>query len=316
MNKVYIFISGLLCGALLVIFLNSKQPSSNILKKNEFSFQLLQVNRSKWQQNKLVVIPAVSNEINWTTPMTWPSWLREGLQSSSKYQVYLYQRISPNSTSPYNWPYAPNVHEEAGLYIQFIYDHYHDLPDKMLFLHGDPFGHTPHPIEAALCVRDDVHYANINSLSFKDRAWSVWPRDKTDNIALMYKCALYVLSLFGFDGEAQLNPENITPKDDNVISAKCCGQFFVTKERIRHYTYEQWSAVYQANLKPYCASENAVEITGERDIKWFGGSFEHLWHVILGLNPTNMHIPLANTHSDECHLFRSPCQGSPCANHT
>jgi len=184
----------------------------------------------------------------------------------------------------------------------------------MLFIHGDPFAHTPHPIEAALCIRDDVHYANINSLWFADRSWSTWAIDKNDSMALMYKCAIYLLTLFGFDADAQLNPDNIQPKDQSAITAPCCAQFFVTKERIQYYTYEQWSSVYNASLEPYCASPNAIEITGEPDIKWFGGSFEHLWHIILGLHSSKIPLPKPKTNSDLCHLFRSSCKGSPCLN--
>ena len=184
----------------------------------------------------------------------------------------------------------------------------------MLFLQGNPIKHSRYPIEAAQCIRDDVHFANINFQWIQDRPWSIWARDPTDNIGLMYKCAVHLLSLFGFDGEAQLNPNNRTPKDNNVISTKCCAQFYVTKERIHHYTYEQWSSLYNASLEPYCRSELDRDVPGKKDTKWFGGAFEHLWHVILGLHPTDMPTPRNKTVTDQCHLFRSSCKGSPCSN--
>jgi hypothetical protein len=286
----------ILFGVLSIIFITSKSAQKRLLTAFRMPVSTATIipslNRSKWEVNKLVVIPAIWKEIDWANHSSWPFWLRQGLASQS-YHVHLYQRIDPNSTAPYDWPYCPNIHEEAGVYLQFIYDYYHDLPNKMLFIHGNPYAHSSHPIEAAQCIRDDVHYANINNnnLWIKDRAWSVWARDQNDSIAMMYKCAKHLLTLFGFDGEAQLNPNNIIPKDNNTISTFCCAQFFVTKERIHHYTYEQWSSVYHELFKPYCASEYAVEIPGEPDIKWFGGSFEHLWHVILGLHSTNMPSP-------------------------
>jgi hypothetical protein len=183
----------------------------------------------------------------------------------------------------------------------------------MLFLHGNPYLHSRHPIETAQCVRNDVHYININNRWIQNRRWSVWLRDPKDNIGMMYKCAKRLLTLFGFDGEAQLNPENTIPEDDNVISTYCCAQFYVTKERIHHYTYKQWSSLYHASLEPFCTTKYDRETPGKVGVKWFGGSFEHLWHVILGLNPTNMPLPINKTNTDRCHFFRLSCKKSPCS---
>ena len=169
--------------------------------------------QSKWEKNKLVVIPAIWKEITWANRASWPIWLRAGLDlsgnASRSYHIHLYQRIDPHSKPPYDWPYCQNVHEEAGVYLKFIYDYYHDLPDKMLFIQGSPLAHSSHPIEAAQCIRDDVHYANVNHYWIQDRSWSYWPRDPADKIGLMYKCATRLLALSGFNGEAQLNLKNI-----------------------------------------------------------------------------------------------------------
>jgi hypothetical protein len=308
-------------GALIMLFISNKKTRGKLLTvvRTPISTSSITGNskQSKWQKNRLVVIPAVWKEINWANPSTWPLWLRQGLDlfnnASRSYDIHLYQRIDPNSTAPYNWPYSVNVHEESGVYLKFIYDYYDDLPDKMLFLHAKPYAHSPHPIEAAQCIRDDVHYASVNTYWIQDRPWTFWPRDPDDNVALMYKCAKRLLTLFGFDGEAQLNPNNKTPKDENVISAMCCAQFYVTKERIRHYTYEQWSSLYRASLEPFCTSERDRETPGVPGIKWFVGSFEHFWHVILGFHPINMSPPEAKTHTDQCHFFRSSCNGSLCS---
>ncbi|CAF1422761.1 unnamed protein product [Adineta steineri] len=272
---------------------------------------------SKWKTNQLVVIPAIWKEIDWYNRSSWPLWLREGLNLTNNplpsYHVHLYQRIDPNSTYPYDWPYCANVHEEAGLYLKFIYEYYHDLPDKMLFIQGDVHVHSPYPIETVQCIRDDVHYASINFFWNIERPWSFWPRDPTDNIGLMYKCAVRLLHLFGFNGRAQLNPEGKTPRDDNVVTAICCAQFYVTKQRIHHYTYKQWASLYRASLQPYCTTELDRETPGKKGIKWFGGSFEHLWHVILGLYATDMPAQIPGTNTDPCHLFYPSCKGSPCS---
>ncbi|CAF1301065.1 unnamed protein product [Rotaria sp. Silwood1] len=255
-------------------------------------------------------------EIDWSNQSSWPLWLRAGLHmtgnNSVPYRVHLYQRIDPQSRPPYNWPYCRNVKQEAGIYLQFIYDYYYDLPEKILFIHGDPFTHSPHPIEAALCIRDDVHYASVNSFWIQDRPWIVWRRDPISQISLLYHCASRLLKLLGYDAELQLNPTKINPKDTNLISTYCCAQFYVTKQRIHHYTYEQWSKLYHVSQEPYCTAEHVPEKTGIPEEKRFGVAFEHLWHVILGLHSTNMQPSINGTNTDRCHLFRLSCAGSPC----
>ncbi|CAF1499009.1 unnamed protein product [Adineta steineri] len=286
--------------------------SKDVLLENSIA------NKSKWKKNRLVIIPAIYNEIKWNNNSTWPFWLRQGLDLFNKnlsrsYDIYLYQRIDPNCNPPYTWPYSPNMHEEAGVYLKFIYDFYYDLPDKMLFIHAKPTQHSLQPIEASQCIRDDVYYTTINDLWIQNRPWTSKMRDPIDNQSLIYKCAKHLLNLFGFDGEAQLNPDNQQPNDHNVISAMCCAQFYVRKERIHHYTYEQWSSVYNASLQPYCTHILDREFPGRMvGVKYFGGSLEFLWHIILGLHPAYMLPPRTNTNTDLCHLFYPSCRGSLC----
>ncbi|CAF1640057.1 unnamed protein product, partial [Adineta ricciae] len=76
--------------------------------------------------------------------------------------------------------------------------------------------------------------------------------------------------------------------------------------------YKQWSAVYRASLEPYCTTPADRETPGQEGGKYFGGSLELLWHVILGLHPVNMAAPIPRTNTDPCHTFRSSCKNSPC----
>ncbi|CAF1250883.1 unnamed protein product [Adineta ricciae] len=312
--KCFIFVI-LFFGISMIAFINI-QTSKDIVC-NFFLRTISNTNQSQWRKNRLVIVPAVHNEIDWHKPTTWPQWLRDGLDLfnnslSRPYDVYLYQRLDPYSKSPFNWPYCKNVHEEAGVYLKFIYDFYYDLPDKMLFVHAKPQQHSLYPIEAAQCIRDDVYYASVNNIWFGKRPWIAANPDPIDNITLMYKCAKRILSFFGIDGEAQLNPTDLKQKDMSIYSTMCCAQFYVRKERIHHYTYEQWSAAYNASLEPYCTSPLDRERPGLPGVKSFGSSFEFLWHIILGLEAPDMPEPRAKTTSDLCHLFRSSCFGSLC----
>ena len=182
----------------------------------------------------------------------------------------------------------------------------------MLFIHAKPFQHSLRPFEAAQCIRDDVYYTTINNRWIQNHPWTSTMYDLTDNQTLIYKCAKRLLALFGYDGDAQLNPRNIQPKEHSVVSTMCCAQFYVRKERILHYTYEQWSAVYNASLQPYCATPLDRELPGGPGMKWFGGSFEYLWHIILGLYPADMLPPRAKTTTGLCRYFRPSCKGFSC----
>ncbi|CAF1058498.1 unnamed protein product [Adineta steineri] len=274
--------------------------------------------RSKWPRNTLVVVPAIWKEINWTNPSNWSSWLREGLElyatKPRTYHVHLYQRFDPSSNYPYNYPYCMNIREESGVYLQFIHDYYHDLPDKMLFIHGNPFVHTKlDPIQSALCFHDDVQFASVNDNRefIKKRSWTYWPRDPSDNIGLMYKCAKRILYSFGYFADSILNPNDLKRKDENLISAFCCAQFYVTKARIHHYTYEQWVKLYDMIREPYCTTPTE-NTDGLKDIQWFGGTLEHLWHVILGLSEVDSPLPIAKTTTDRCMWLRPSCRERTC----
>ena len=83
---------------------------SSCRTQNLKSTTIPSTNRSRWSDDKLVAIPAIGKEIDWANRSNWPSWLVQGLNSESLYQVHLYQRIDPNSTPPYDWPYCANRH--------------------------------------------------------------------------------------------------------------------------------------------------------------------------------------------------------------
>ena len=97
--------------------------------------------KSKWEKNKLVVIPAVWKEINWANRSSWPTLVAS---RSCLYLIILHDHMMFISTNVLIQIQhflmigliVQIVHEEAGIYLKFIYDYYHDLPDKMLFIHG------------------------------------------------------------------------------------------------------------------------------------------------------------------------------------
>jgi hypothetical protein len=66
-----------------------------------------------------------------------------------------------------------------------------------------------------------------------------------------------------FGGRIMIRFTDIKLEDNNITSTICCAQFYGTKERVHHYTYEQW--LYRASLEPYCTTEFDDDTPG---IEW------------------------------------------------
>jgi len=79
----------------------------------------------------------------------------------------LYQRHLPER--PY---YSPNYGNEAGIYLQFIVEHYDSLPEQVVFLQGDPASHIDMAYlgETIACLRPGrVRYMSFSNLFLLDR---------------------------------------------------------------------------------------------------------------------------------------------------
>ena len=72
--------------------------------------------------------PTVVVVAHWNEDLTW---LRSG--GFAELPRVLYQRKDPNA--PY---YSPNFGFEAGVFLQFIVEHYDALPEQVVVLQGDP----------------------------------------------------------------------------------------------------------------------------------------------------------------------------------
>ena len=57
---------------------------------------------------------------------------RQQFQNSSTVTFVIYQRLRPSEPN-----YSPNIGAEGGVHIQFILDHYNDLPLQTVFMNDD-----------------------------------------------------------------------------------------------------------------------------------------------------------------------------------
>lgn len=114
-----------------------------------------------------VIVPSVYHEYsdhNFLLRMNSSEWMR-----NYHYSVKLYQKTNP--TKP-NF-IAFNRGTEAGVYLRYIVDHYHQFPDIAVFVHADPSSHNEHWFDAVRCIRPNATYFNIN-FAFVSRDTDYW----------------------------------------------------------------------------------------------------------------------------------------------
>jgi hypothetical protein len=102
-----------------------------------------------------VFVPAIYNE-----NVTWASYHSPTFTPANDFRIVQYQRLDPNDDF-----YSPNKGDEAGVYLQYIAEHYDSLPDFSVFVQAKPWEHALHLsdlAEKARCLRDDVGFVSLN----------------------------------------------------------------------------------------------------------------------------------------------------------
>lgn len=124
---------------------------------------------SRWRKGSVAVVVAAFSEFDAGVPR----WLAAAaLEMQSKLQPVLYQRS--NSSMP---NYAPNVAYEAGVYLQFVRDFYHDLPDVTAFVQAHAEEHSPNFLCMLECVSTgSASYISLNSFMIHQRSTALWRR--------------------------------------------------------------------------------------------------------------------------------------------
>lgn len=96
-------------------------------------------------ENNITIVVARYNEsVEWTNPFP---------------NVIIYNKGETPLDSNYNERKLPNVGREGHTYYTYIYDHYENLPDFVVFLQGHPFDHYPDIINQ---LNTYIHTQNLN----------------------------------------------------------------------------------------------------------------------------------------------------------
>jgi len=236
-----------------------------------------------WASSTVLVIAHWKEDLKWTE--------RPELAGFPKV-VYQRHRVEKDL-------YSPNVGFEAGIYLQFIVEHYWNLPEQVFFLQADVESHLDLPSlgETARCVRAGaVPFFSLSThpmISRRNlaRYTGAHPPERVAAfIDELPRCAKKLLSLFGVE---------IGRFSEPTVSAYCCAVFTASRAAIRRHPYSAWRAAYEMVAapsdearciwneatararRPGASQAEAMPALGLPDLNE-AFLMEHLWHVIFG----------------------------------
>ena len=120
------------------------------------------------------------------------------------------------------WESAPNRGREASIYLRFIIDHYDNLPDRTVFLHGH--GESWHAVRIAQILRHlnwSLPYANLNYSPYED-VWRDFGTDHPDLADYHPLFQQYWDDLWA-EGTGLTSPPS-------RFRVHCCAQFMVSRD--------------------------------------------------------------------------------------
>eukprot|EP01062_Namystynia_karyoxenos_P056770 TRINITY_DN47698_c0_g1_i1.p1 TRINITY_DN47698_c0_g1~~TRINITY_DN47698_c0_g1_i1.p1 ORF type:complete len:504 (+),score=139.38 TRINITY_DN47698_c0_g1_i1:97-1512(+) len=190
--------------------------------------------------------------------------------------------------------YLTNWGDESSGYLRFIIDHYDNLPEITVFLHGDPEGHNRQISTWIDCVRKDTWFTFLTRAFIDNRcivdAQNTSLIPKYDFGAFVDFWLRFPWASVGVGG---------LPR---CLSFYCCAEFAVGREAIRSRPLEFWRRMWSFTLD-YVLNQNVARRFKGWSLRQIGGIFEHSWHVLFG-------EPMHMQRYDPCRHFEPRC--GPC----
>jgi len=165
---------------------------------------------SKWPTPLVIVVASVSGKVSWVE--------KDDAQIAKlNASIVVYQRLNSSAHS-----FSPNRGFEAGVYLNFIVDHYSHLPEHTAFVQSNPFPHSPSWLPYLRCRRPDVGFASlvprwIERDLGKDRLGG--------HGAVAEQCYRNLLDDFGAS-------DLLPPRQEPVISGSCCAMFVASRAQL------------------------------------------------------------------------------------
>jgi|688.fasta_scaffold01424_60 hypothetical protein len=204
-------------------------------------FVLILLTRTK--ERKVIVSSHFREDLTWLKRATWDVAVidHEGSETPA---------IEPSIV-------IPNRGNESSSYIRYIIDHWDNLPDYMAFIHGHEYNkhqkykhHMLELIERAHLTGDC--YIPLNGY------WLSEPSPYNVKSSYYLQIAKY---WYLFEPYIKRYP-------NQSLLTDACGQFIVSKNKIKKYPFEAWKTWYDALVHP--------DTHGE-----LGFVFEYTWHYLF-----------------------------------
>jgi hypothetical protein len=279
----------------------------------------LHENDARPWRTPVVVVPSAYDELTADTP----GYLLH-LLDSPRASLYMYQRLEPDSAR-----YAHNVGYETGLYLRFVVDHYDDLPEVVVMVHGIPDAHNPDWLRWVGCLRPNMTFTSLNT-EWVDRAvqgdaavesfepYQLW----------VEQCMRDVIEL----ATGAPHP----PGARIPLRTYCCAQFAVHSSVIRRRPKAVWQELYarfgeppgvchrgaprpleELVSAPLAASQQPWGGPEVNDGKLHGKvvlglTMEHLTGLVWGNESHDMPGPYGADHYCAQFFPDDVCPGSPC----
>jgi hypothetical protein len=243
-------------------------PCSTSVIDNYYTHHLVSINTVSNNTEKLrIVVAKFQEDLSW-------------INSLDGIPVTVYNKAEnplPESTVFNNHvteiPYVPNVGNECYSYLSFIIDNYYNLPELVVFVHGDP----PKQYHSMPNIIREIN--NLKKLTDEERRNFGY---RSLNAIYVFRCADvqvdWCCRLTGANMKRLYSFWNLGPDENRPIcvGCPCCAQFVVSRKRIQRVSLQGYLQTFKTiaeKRENYCAE------------------LEHMWHILFGEQPILQGVP-------------------------
>ena len=200
-----------------------------------------------------------------------PEWANANASRDNYFVVQpFYQRIEASKPA-----FVVNKGFESGVYMRYIVDNYHNLPEAVIFVQADGCEVDMNAVlpRVTLEILDQAGgFLPLNCLKVMGRSLSMWGGERGERVEACWREVSKHFELNLFEGFAL--------GSDFQINMVCCACFAVKRELLLSTPFEVWNSFYERSIVKGQCIEGQLDIDeGKHET---AGTFEHLAHVIFG----------------------------------
>ena len=200
-----------------------------------------------------------------------PEWANANASRDNYFVVQpFYQRIEASKPA-----FVVNKGFESGVYMRYIVDNYHNLPEAVIFVQADGCEVDMNAVlpRVTLEILDQAGgFLPLNCLKVMGRSISMWGGERGERVEACWREVSKHFELNLFEGFAL--------GSDFQINMVCCACFAVKRELLLSTPFEVWNSFYERSIVKGQCVEGQLDIDeGKHET---AGTFEHLAHVIFG----------------------------------